>query len=115
MSAIPSRVEARDIVAGLSKEFLTQRAAFTDRHLYDEAKVRAGFIDPFFEALGWPVRSGQRSFGKAREVIVEDRAGKGNRRRPDYGFYIAGDLKFYVEAKQPSKAIASDSDAIYQL
>lgn len=115
MPIVPTRKEARDIIAALAAEFVRGRPAYKDPHQYDEAKVRAGFIDPFFEALGWPVRVGQRQFGRAREVVVEDRAGTGKRRRPDYGFYLKGDLKFYVEAKQPSHEVSRDADAIYQL
>ena len=114
MSA-PTRQATREIIAGLIAEFDKGRAVFKDARKYDEAKVRAGFIDPFFEALGWEVKAGQRRVGRDREVIVEDRAGCGNRRRPDYGFYLSGELKFYVEAKQPSRGLAGDLDAVYQL
>ncbi|MEK6607263.1 MAG: N-6 DNA methylase [Myxococcota bacterium] len=110
-----SREGAKDTIAKLVSEFEKGKSVFKDPRRYDEAKVRAGFIDPFFEALGWLVKEGQRRVGKGREVIVEDRAGRGNRQRPDYGFYIGGELKFYVEAKQPARDIANDVDAAYQL
>lgn len=109
------RAKAKEAIAQLVKEFDDGKAVFKDPKKYDEAKVRAGFIDPFFEALGWGVKEGQRRIGAQREVIVEDRAGRGNRRRPDYGFYASGELKFYVEAKQPSYDLAADKDATFQL
>src|SRR5687767_14405901 len=110
------RVKAREAIKQLVNEFAGSKAVFKDPRKFDEAKVRAGFIDPFFEALGWAVKEGQRRVGKSREVIVEDRAGQGLRQRPDYGFYINGELKFYVEAKAPSKDFASDvSAAAFQL
>lgn len=79
---------------------------------YDEARVRRGFIDPFFEALGWEVEESAQRVGGERDVILEDRDGKG--RRPDYGFYCGSRLKFCLEAKKPSVSIANDKDAVYQ-
>jgi len=110
-----NRSKAKDTIAGLASDFKKSIDVFKDARRFDEAKVRTGFIDPFFEALGWPVKEGQRKFGRQREVVVEDRAGKGSRRRPDYGFYARGELKFYVEAKAPHHEIGSDTDAPYQL
>lgn len=110
-----ARARARTAIASLSAEFTKGKTVYKDPRRYDEAKVRAGFIDPFFEALGWAVKEGQRRIGRDREVIVEDRAGRGDRSRPDYGFYAGGTLKFYVEAKQPSRDLAADATAAFQL
>jgi hypothetical protein len=109
------RLKAREVIGQLVAEFNKGKSVFKDAHKYDEAKVRVGFLDPFFEALGWPVKESQRRVGKEREVVVEDRTGKGNRQRPDYGFYVGGELKFYVEAKQPSHDLAVDYKAMFQL
>ena len=111
----PSRSQARDEVERLVTDFSKNKTLYKDPRKYDEAKVRAGFLDPFFGAFGWPVKENQRRFGRDREVVIEDRAGLGRSGRPDYGFYSAGELKFYVEAKQPSKNLADDPDAIFQL
>jgi type I restriction-modification system DNA methylase subunit len=81
-------------------------------HAYDEAKVRQGFVDPFFEALGWDVEGSARRLGRDREVVVEDRDGTG--RKPDYGFYSGKRLKFFVEVKKPAVHLASNREAIYQ-
>jgi uncharacterized protein (DUF433 family)/type I restriction-modification system DNA methylase subunit len=113
--ATDPKSKAKDAIAGLVSDFQKGVEIYKDARKFDEAKVRAGFIDPFFEALGWPVKEGQRKFGRQREIVIEDRAGKGSRRRPDYGFYAAGDLKFYVEAKAPHHEIGTDIDAAYQL
>jgi predicted type IV restriction endonuclease len=110
-----ARAVARTKILDLVKQFKDNSAHYKDAKKFDEAKTRVGFIDPFFEALGWDLKAGQRLIGKAREVIIEDRAGHGNRRRPDYGFYIDGQLQFYVEAKQPSKDLANDNDSAFQL
>src|SRR5947209_5228731 len=113
--ATDPKSRAKDAIAGLVSDFRKGVDVYKDPRRFDEAKLRAGFIDPFFEALGWPVKVGQRKFGREREIVVEDRAGKGSRRRPDYGFYASGDLKFFVEAKSPSHEVAKDNDAAYQL
>ncbi len=106
------RTAARETLAALVREYKERIELFKDPHRFNEAQLRTGFVDPFFEALGWPVRSGQRLVGSQREVVVEDRAG---RERPDYGFYVAGDLRFFVEAKQASKSIEFDAAAIFKL
>ncbi|MCK8496589.1 Eco57I restriction-modification methylase domain-containing protein [Myxococcus fulvus] len=79
---------------------------------YDEAKVRSGFVDPFFEALGWPVEDSSRRIAGKRQVVLEDRDGTG--KRPDYGFYSGKSLKFFVEVKKPAVPISTDLDAIFQ-
>lgn len=82
---------------------------------FDEAKVRVEFLDPFFKALGWDVHNEAHKVGREQDVIVEDRARvRGARRRPDYGFRIGGELKFFVEAKKPSVSI-DDAAAAFQV
>jgi len=106
-----SKIAIQDLVLQFQKGI----TIFKDPRKYDEAKVRSGFLDKFFEALGWPVSADQRKYGVNRNVIVEDRAGKGNKKRPDYGFYINGQLKFFVEAKAPWIDLHNNLDAIFQL
>src|SRR3989344_599606 len=60
---------------------------------YTEEETKQGFILPLFEALGWAVYD--RNEVTAEEVISGDRV--------DYGFYLNGRTKFYLEAK-PFKA-----------
>lgn len=114
-AAIMNRSQARAAIVDLVKKFSAGKAVFKDPKRYNEAQVRKGFIDPLFEALGWPIEKSHQLVGKKREVIVEDRAGTGQNLRPDYGFYSNGELRFYVEAKQPSLNITTDRDAIFQL
>jgi type I restriction-modification system DNA methylase subunit len=69
---------------------------------YLEAQARVDFITPFFEALGWDVGNKAGLRHDQREVIVE----KGESEttgRPDYSFRIAGQTKFFVEAKAASE------------
>ncbi len=58
---------------------------------YTEEETKKGFILPLFEALGWDV------FNK-REVSAEEHIKSTG--RVDYGFYLSGMAKFYLEAKK---------------
>ncbi len=60
---------------------------------YTEEETKKDFILPLFEALGWDVRN--KNEVSAEEQISGDRV--------DYGFYLNGRIKFYLEAK-PLKA-----------
>lgn len=71
---------------------------------YSEAQVRVDFITPLFKALGWDVENEAGLPHHAREVIVE-RGESETTGRPDYNFRIAGQTKFFVEAKAPSEAL----------
>src|ERR671938_77685 len=97
--AVPRAV--RDLV----ERFGANRAEYRDPR-YNEASLRVDFVNPFFEALGWDVRNRQRLPEDQRDVRVEDRvrvAGQGGgRKAPDYGFYIGGTRKFFVETKKPA-------------
>lgn len=83
---------------------------------YKEANVRAEFIDPFFEALGWDVCNRQGYAEAYKDVITEDaiKVG-GTTKAPDYCFRIGGARKFFVEAKKPSVDIKGDISPAYQL
>ncbi|MGB7350277.1 MAG: type I restriction endonuclease, partial [Candidatus Acidiferrales bacterium] len=61
------------------------------------------FISPFFKALGWDMENEEGLPHHAREVVVE--AGEDTRGRPDYGFRVSGQTKFFVEAKAPSEEL----------
>lgn len=67
---------------------------------YTEEETKKDFILPLFEALGWDV------FNK-KEVSAEEHIKSSG--RVDYGFYINGRTKFYLEAK-PLKADLNDED-----
>jgi hypothetical protein len=64
---------------------------------YSEAQARVDFVTPFFKALGWDVENQEGLPHHAREVVVEAAEDTGG--RPDYGFRVAGQTKFFVEAK----------------
>ena len=54
---------------------------------YLEARVRADYIDPFFEALGWDIRNEEGTIEANRQVILEANICiNGKKLRPDYEF-----------------------------
>jgi predicted type IV restriction endonuclease len=83
---------------------------------YKEAQVRAEFIDPFFEALGWDVRNVQGHAEQYKDVVHEDalKTSRGTR-APDYCFRVGGVRKFFLEAKKPSVSVRGDVGPAYQL
>jgi predicted type IV restriction endonuclease len=71
---------------------------------YKEEWIRQDFTDPLLESLGWDVTNKMSVLvGPQREVIPEEaiRVG-GATKASDYGFYLGGSRKFFVEAKKPS-------------
>jgi hypothetical protein len=78
---------------------------------YQEADVRKDFVDKFFHALGWDVNHDEQTNPYAQEVKVERGVNEGSsRKRADYAFYLKPnyrDVRFYVEAKRPSKDFGS--------
>lgn len=79
---------------------------------YKEAQIRQGFIDPFFETLGWDLRNEQGISELYREVIFEDAIKIGGATKaPDYCFQVGGNRKFFVEAKKPSINLAESTSA----
>jgi type I restriction-modification system DNA methylase subunit len=60
---------------------------------YTEAETKTKFIEPLFEALGWNIRGIRKSNDK---ITLEESVSKG---RVDYGYWLNGVQKFYLEAK----------------
>src|SRR3989344_9566253 len=58
---------------------------------YTEEETKKDFILPLFEALGWSIYD-------KKEVSAEEHIRSSG--RVDYGFYLNGRAKFYVEAKK---------------
>jgi hypothetical protein len=83
---------------------------------FDEAQVRIDFINPLLEILGWDVHN-ERGLEEAyREVVSEDRLRVGGgTKAPDYGFYLGGARRFFLEAKKPSVDIKGDVSPAVQL
>ncbi len=94
----------RTTVEKLIRRFESDRSYYLSKS-YLEAQARVDFITPFFKALGWDVENEQGLPHNAREVVVE--ADEDTRGRPDYSFRVAGQTRFFVEAKAPSEELDS--------
>lgn len=85
---------------------------------YQEAEVRKDFIDPMFKALGWDVDHERETNPYEQEVKVERGVEVArSQKRADYAFYMAprfNEVRFFVEAKKPSVALARNADAHFQ-
>jgi N-6 DNA Methylase len=92
----------RSAIEKLTRRFESDRNHYLSKD-YSEAQARVDFITPFFKALGWDVENEEGLPHHAREVVVE--TAEDTRGRPDYGFRVAGQTKFFVEAKAPSEEL----------
>ncbi len=115
MSIAQSSAQAQTQVDHLVERFARNLDAYR-RAEYKEAQVRAEFIDPFFEALGWDVRNVQGYAEQYKDVVHEDALKVGDwTEAPDYCFRIGGARKFFLEAKKPSVSVRADVGPAYQL
>ncbi len=84
---------------------------------YNEAQLRADFLDPLFELLGWDIQNKQAKTTAEREVVVETplKASVGaTTKKPDYAFRLFSERKFFLEAKKPSVNISVDPEPAAQ-
>jgi len=81
--------EAKEQIAQLIDKYEQIREAGRVK-LYTEEETKKEFILPLFKALGWDVNSKE-------EVSAEEHIKSSG--MADYGFYINGRAKFYLEAK----------------
>lgn len=97
----------------LVKDFRANESKFLSPD-YSEADVRKDFIDKFFFALGWDVYHDEQKNPYEQEVKIEKGVYVGKQqKRADYAFYLAPyfrDVKFYVEAKKPSRNLSNADD-----
>jgi predicted type IV restriction endonuclease len=71
---------------------------------YNEATLRADFLDPLFRALGWDVGNTKGLIHTEREVDIEVRtATSGRQTRAGYVFRFARVERFTCEAKKPAE------------
>jgi hypothetical protein len=102
-------------VTELMQRFEQHRNSYVQSQ-YKEAQLRADFIDPFFEALGWDVRNQQGYAEKFREVVYEPALKVAQTTEaPDYSFRIGGVRQFFVEVKKPAVSIGDSAHPAYQL
>jgi adenine-specific DNA-methyltransferase len=101
MTKEEGRIKLQTLIDNFEYEFVNQPA--TIRRDYNEATVRAKFLDPFFEALGWDMR------GKEAHVeYSQTREDDGSKGRADYFFTLGTGKEFYVEAKKPAENLADN-------
>jgi hypothetical protein len=105
-----------DKVYRLVKHFDANRVAYKSAQ-FDEAQLRIDFINPLLkDGLGWDVDNEKGLLETYREVVYEDRVKVGGgTKAPDYGFYLGGQRKFFLEAKKPSVDLAGDVAPAVQL
>lgn len=101
------------LIRKLVEDFRANEGAFLAPS-YQESQVRQDFIDKFFTALGWDVTHERQKNPYEQEVKIETNVKtSGSQRRADYAFFIAPnfrDVKFFVEAKKPSRNLANLDD-----
>lgn len=110
-----SDIEAK--IKVLVDNFSAQESSITSSTSpYGETELRCDFIDPLFEALGWDMGNASGLPRSIREVIREDSVDVENRvKKPDYSMRVAGQRKFFVEAKKPAVDIQRSRDAAFQV
>jgi len=75
---------------------------------YQEAELRADFLDAFWTALGWDVRHREQTNPREQEVKIE-KSDSVSFRKADYAFYLKPEYQrpvFLVEAKKPSEDLS---------
>jgi type I restriction-modification system DNA methylase subunit len=102
-------------ITRLVERFEAHREAYQSGK-YNEAQIRAEFIDPFFKALGWDVNNEQGYAEAYKDVVHEDAIKISSATKaPDLCFRIGGTRKFFVECKKPSVNIKDAIHPAYQL
>lgn len=104
-------------IKDLVQKYHSNRDAYLDAS-YNEAQLRADFLDPFFELLGWDIKNTQGKATNEREVLLEESLKVdvfSNTKKPDYTFRLFSERKFFLEAKKPNVKIEIDHDAARQV
>jgi hypothetical protein len=96
-STLSPRQQFEQQVTRLVEKFNRQRAHYLST-AYNETDVRAEFIDPLFEALGWDV-SNRAGYGPHDKEVIREKSEVSG--RSDYQFQLNGRVMFIVEAKAP--------------
>ena len=100
-------------VSSLIKDFQANEKYYLSPE-YQEVDVRGDYIDKFFTALGWDVKHNIQKNPYEQEVRVERLVQVAKaQKRADYSFYLSPDfrdVKFFVEAKKPSRNLENADD-----
>ena len=104
-------------IKDLVQKYHSNRDAYLDAS-YNEAQLRADFLDPFFELLGWDIKNAQGKSTNEREVLLEEALKVdvfSNTKKPDYTFRLFAERKFFLEAKKPNVKVESDNESAKQV
>jgi hypothetical protein len=104
-------------IKDLVQKYHTNRETYLQAN-YNETQLRADFLDPFFELLGWDIKNTQGKSTNEREVLLEESLkadAYSNTKKPDYTFRLFSQRKFFLEAKKPSVKIEADNEPAKQI
>jgi hypothetical protein len=101
-------------VVDLVERFERDRKVFLSPD-YKEEQLRAEFLNPFFESLGWDVAN-KAGLTEVFKPVIHEESIKvaGATKAPDYTFRIGGRRGFFAEAKKPAANIAEDASPAFQ-
>ena len=108
-------------VQHLVERFSLNRAQYVaSDSTYGEPDLRADFLDPFLEAMGWDVCNRRGAPQHLREVVRDDTVevednGAAFPKRPDYALRLGAERKLFIEAKKPSVRITDVQPPAFQL
>ncbi len=110
------REAAKARVAELVALFKSNEAERLDKG-YNETQARTDFITPLLGAFGWDVYNASGQSSLLQDVVEEATVEVGEKlnKRPDYKLRLAGQRKFFVEAKKPSVSIETNKEAAFQV
>ena len=106
-----------DTILTLIEKFDFHRESYIkSTGIYNEAKLRNDYLDPFFKAIGWDVDN-DRGWSETYREVSHEQAIKirGKTEFIDYSFRVGDRIKFIVEAKAPSVRIQDNRDAALQV
>ena len=108
-------MSAPDAIQQLVEKFQYNRQEYKNPNS-NATQVRAEFIPPFWEALGWDVNHRAGYAMAFRDVVHEDEVKiGGSTKAPDYSFRVGGRRIFFLEAKKPSRDLKHDPEPAFQL
>lgn len=116
---MPAENEPIEKLKNLVATYASNRDEYM-RDSYNETSLRVEFLNPLFKLLGWDVDNEAGKSLYAREVIHEsnvivlDDDDTHTNKKPDYAFRVAGETKFFLEAKKPHVKILTDPAPAFQ-
>lgn len=104
-------------IKDLVEKYHTNRETYL-KPSYNETQLRADFLDPLFELLGWDIKNTNGKSTNEREVLLEEPLKEDvytNTKKPDYTFRLFSQRKFFLEAKKPNVKIDVENEPAKQV